>query len=134
MRIIYEKPDYVKTTVDPALNVVIATWYNLCDGDVIKESCLAQLEEVKKGAVSVIVDTYNARGVPPQESQEWFGATLFPGFGKAGLKAIITVLPKSPTAKLGARRWKETGSQFSFTMYETESLKSAKDLAKEIAK
>ncbi len=132
MKTLYNKPNYVETMLDESLKCIIVTWLNLSNGDIVTESCLAQLEEVKKGATVIIVDTYEARSVPPQDVQDWFGTTLFPAYSKAGLKAIITVIPKRPTTRLGAKRWKETGKLFEFTMYETETLHSAKELAIEI--
>ncbi len=131
MSIVYEKPGYVKTEVDSSLKAVIVYWENLYDGQIVKESCLAQLEQVKAGKVNkVIVESSKADGVPPQDVQEWFGKELFPQFNANGVKAIITVVPESALTKLAAKRWKNTGSPFGFDMLEVDSLETAIEQAK----
>ncbi len=125
-RSIYKQDGHVDTYVDMTLNSVVAEWKKLYSADVVKASCLAQLDEVKKGVKYVIIDNRNASGVPPQETQEWFAHTLFPSFQKAGLKAIITVMSPSAITNLAAKSWISKGKPFGFDMIETPSFDQAK--------
>ena len=134
MKDIYSKDGVVQTLVEE--NIIHVTWQELIDADVLYASCNAQLEEVKKGAKVVIIDVSQAKGLPPQEVQDWFGNTLFPGFSaNEHFKGIINILPSSAIAKLGANRWNKTAEQgpFNFTTYETDSVEAAKKLAQELA-
>lgn len=127
----YSKPGFVTAEVDSSTKSVIVYWENLSDGYIVKECCLAQLNQVIQGnAQVVIVETSTAKGVPPQDVQDWFGSTLFPKFRENNLKAIVTVLPKSALTKLASKRWMSTGKPFTFEMFECASLDDAKDIAK----
>jgi hypothetical protein len=64
------------------------------------------------------------------DDQKWFGDYLFPNMQKAGIKAIITVLPKDALAKLGAKTWNKTGNMFDIDFYEVSSRAEAENQAK----
>lgn len=126
---LYNKPGVVKAEIDNGLKSIVVTYHNLSEGDIVKTCCLAQMEEVKKGNTKVIiVDTSQSTGVLPMDIQEWLSSVMFPDLEKKGLKSIITVLPKNALTKLATKHWTKTGSDFSFSMYETDSLDSAKKL------
>ena len=133
MQMFYEKPGVVRTYMDSSLpSTIVVEWDNLYDGDVIKESCQAQLDKVKSGAKYLIIETSKAKGVPKQDIQSWFGDTLFPAFDKAGLKAMITVVPESALSKMAAKNWIRNGSPFGFDSYDAASLDDAKNLIKKL--
>lgn len=127
----YEKEGFVEASVRD--KIITVRWQKLFNSTVIKDCCLAQLEEIKKGANVIVVDSANATGKPLQEVQDWFGEELFPAMQENGLKAIITVLPRSSLAKSGAQQWKNTGTPFGFDMFETSSLIMARKKARELA-
>lgn len=133
MSVFYNQPGIVEAEVNPALNCIVVHWENLDNGKIVQECCLAQLEEVKKGVKTIIVDTATADGLVPFEVQEWFGTTLFPQLRDAGLKAIITVIPRSAITRLASKRWTNTGKPFNFDMFDAESLDAAMNLAAKYA-
>ena len=130
-RELYAKAGFVSTLLEG--KVIHVIWEKLFDAQTIYDSCEAQLKAVKAGeAEVVIIDISNAKGTPPQECQDWFGNTLFPAFSEnKSFKGLINVLPKEVFAKLGADRWKKTAESgaFGFSIYESDSPESAKNLA-----
>lgn len=130
MRSIYSKPGIVETYVDPKINSVVVYWDDLSDATVVKESCLAQAEEVKQGVKFIIIDTTKADTVVPVDVQEWFGQFLFPILKEHNLKAMITILSASALTRLSSRRWMKTGNPFGFDIYECESLDAAREIVK----
>ncbi|MEM9325001.1 MAG: hypothetical protein AAGA85_05075 [Bacteroidota bacterium] len=130
--VFFEEPSIVKAYLDSEMNAVVVVWDNLYDGDIVKECCLAQLDQVKQGAKYVIVETSKAQGVPPQDTQDFFTNTLFPNFQAEGLKAVITVVPTSALTKLAAKKWTNRGKPFGFEMFEAASLEDAKRLTKDL--
>ncbi len=131
---IYTKPDIVDTHVKG--NTIHVIWYLLSEKESLISSCTAQLKEVQKGIVDVIIiDMTQARGTPPMEVQKWFGEVLFPGFkANKQFKGLINILPSSAITKLGAKHWKKVAEsdQFGFSVFETDSLQSAEKLAEEM--
>lgn len=125
-------PQLVDTEYDDELKSVIATWYNFYAPKDLQASCQAQLKAVQEdGCKSIIVDCRQTKGVVRQEDQEWMDNYLFPEYVKAGLKAIITILPKSALSKLSTMNYKKTGSQHGIHMYECKDMETAEKLAKE---
>ena len=131
MEMFYEVSGVVRTYMENS-NIIVVEWDNLFDNEVIKKSCLEQLEKAKKGAKVLIIETSKAKGVPSQETQEWFASTLFPAFEQAGLKAMITVVPESALTKMASKSWIKRASDFSFDSYDAASLEEAKNLAASI--
>jgi hypothetical protein len=127
---IFNKPGVVETILEG--DVVHVKWAKLHDADAIYGSCNEQLARVKKGEVNwIIIDVSNSEGTPPMECQKWFGEVLFPGYGESeSFQGIINVLPHNAITKMGANRWKRTAEsdQFSFNVYETDSVDSAMNL------
>lgn len=125
---IYEVDGIVRTYMENPKTIIVE-WDSLFNNEVIKKSCLAQLEKVKGGATVLIIETSKAKGVPSQETQEWFATDLFPEFDKAGLKAMITVVPESALTKMASKSWIKRATDFSFDSYDAVSLEEAKKLA-----
>lgn len=70
----------------------------------------------------MIVDVSEAKGVPSDADQTWLVESVFPQYQHYGLQALVTVLPKSAVAKLGAQRWKHSASGFVFQLAEVASI------------
>lgn len=132
MRTFFERPRFVRADFDPPLNAVIVHWLDLSDGDLVMECTLAQLDEVRKGAQLIIVDTSKASTVLDSKVEDWFGKVLFPRLRDAGLKAIITVLSPYALTRLSSTRWSMLGTPLGLQTYETGSLASAMALAKQL--
>jgi hypothetical protein len=133
MSVFYEKQGFVTAERDTELSSVIVHWEDLNDGDVVKECTLAQLEEVKNGAKTIVVDTKKAKGSPPSETQHWFQDVLFPQLAEAGLKAVITVKSEKLSTRAASVRWELAGSMFDFEMYDADELNAALELARTFA-
>ena len=131
---IYKKEGFVDTLYDDTTKIIEVFWDHLYDGEVVKASCQAQLDEVRKGAKVIIVDTSKTDDVPPQDCQQWFASYLFPEYKREGFKALITVLSPSALTRLASKQWSKTGEigDFGFEVYEADSLESARQLAQKL--
>ena len=134
MQTIYQKEDVVHTFVDHKIIKVI--WHKLSVKQAVYDSCLAQLQEVRKGKVEVIIiDISHAKGTHPMEVHEWLREVLFPGYsGCPQFKGMVIIPSTSTITQMGTKRWKEVAEsdQFGFKVYETDSLFSAENLAWEM--
>jgi hypothetical protein len=128
--LVYQAKDCCRTTYDPESRIMVATWWNMTR-EHIRPNLERQMEQVRAGALYLVIDVGDSRGVPPPEDQAWFGDTVFPAYRAAGLKAMINVVPKSGVARLGASRWQRTASQFGFDTFDTSDLQAALDLIAE---
>jgi len=125
-KLLYQQPDVVSAEYDAATNAVIVTWQNLGPHNYLRPCLAAQNKSVKgDGAKYIIVDTSEAKGVLKQEDQEWFATELFPELQAAGLKAIITIVPKAALTKMATRQWTRTGAQFGIEFYDAASMEDA---------
>mgnify|MGYP000930798166 CR=1 FL=1 len=128
---LYDAPGFGSAWYESSNNCIYAYWENMLTQKHMRPSCEAQLEAVKKyGAKAVIIDTSDSKGTPMVDDQKWFGEYLFPNMQKAGIKAIITVLPKDALAKLGAKTWNKTGNMFDIDFFEVNSRAEAENQAK----
>lgn len=122
---IYKKEGFVKVNYKPETKVIYVLWKSLFDQNVIRECCEAQLKLVQKGAKIIVVDVSTTKGVVLEETQKWFENYLFPGFVKAGLRAIVTINSDAPVTQLSAQRWTKIGSDFSFDVLIVKSKEDA---------
>jgi len=128
MKDLYSIPDIVETVYDSAHATIRVSWKTFSGHQHLRPSIEAQVACVEQGAKHVIVDTSEAKGLPSDEDQAWFATEVFPRYEKAGLKTLVTVLPKSAVTKLGASRWSETGNRFGFKTFTCASLEDAQSL------
>ncbi|MCM2334344.1 MAG: hypothetical protein NDI82_10405 [Anaeromyxobacteraceae bacterium] len=125
--LLYQAKDVCRTTWDPASGVMVATWWLLDHGHV-RPNLELQMAQVRAGARFLIIDVGECHGVPTPEQQAWFGTTVFPAYRAAGLRAMINVVPRSGTARLGASRWQATASRLGFDTFDTSDVQAALDL------
>ncbi len=127
---IYNAPGFVDTWHEQDKGIIVAKWHKLTTREHVRPSCEEQLKVAQTtNAKCVIVDTSTAEGVPFPEDQKWFGDYLFPNMQKAGIKAIITVLPQNALTRLGTNTWKKTGSLFDMDFVDAASYEDAVDIA-----
>ncbi len=122
---IYMKEGYVKVNYKPENGVIYVLWKNLFDQNIVRECCERQLEEVRKGAKIIVIDVSKAKGVVLEENQKWIENSLFPGYAKAGLRAIVTIDSELPVTQLSAKRWTQAGAGFSFDLLIVKSKEEA---------
>lgn len=128
---LYNAPGYGSAWYESTNQCIYAQWENMLTKEHMRPSCEAQLKAAAQyKAKAVIIDSSNSKGLPVPEDQKWFGDYLFPNMQKAGIKAIITVLPKDALAKLGAKTWIKTGSMFGIDFLEVGSVPEAENQAK----
>lgn len=127
--ILYEAKGICTAWYDSSKSQVGVTWHKF-PGDGHFRPCLdAQVRAVEaERAKFVIVDVRKTTGVPTQDDQNYLVQTVFPAYKKANLLAIVTLVPESAVAKMGAKRWQSSGSQFGFKMFEAGSLDDANGL------
>lgn len=129
---IYAIKDVVETIYDPAIRSIIVTWYDFNQFGILRPCLEAQVECVREdGAKMIIVDTTKAKGIIEQLDQEWLGTHVFPVYEEYGVKAVITILPKSSLTLLSAKQWQMTGSAFGVDFVETSSFNTAMDIVKQ---
>jgi len=125
---LYEAHGFGNAWYESSNNCIYAHWDNMLTSIHMRPSCEAQLQAaIKYKAKAVIIDTSISKGTPVLNDQKWFGDYLFPNMQKAGIKAIITVLPKDALAKLGAKSWNKTGSLFNMDFIEVGTLMEAEN-------
>ncbi|MDW3208624.1 MAG: hypothetical protein R8N23_02060 [Reichenbachiella sp.] len=132
MTTFYEKEGVVKASANVASGTMTVQWDSLLDDKAIEECCEAQIEQVKKGIKVLLLDVATANGVPSQKRQDWFESHLFPNFSSLGLKASITILPKSALTKLASKKWVKNAGTFKFDSFEAGSLSDAQELARQL--
>ena len=127
---IYNAPGFVDTWYEPDKGIIAAKWHKLTTREHVRLSCEEQLKVAQTtNAKCIIVDTSTAEGVPFPEDQKWFGDYLFPNMQKAGIKAIITVLPQNALTRLGTNTWNKTGSLFDMDFVDAASFEDAVDIS-----
>ena len=129
----YSKGKAVRAIIDPSIRAVIVHWNFLGNDDIVLECTRAQIEQVQKGARSIIVDVTVARGMLSETVQAYFEKNFFPALAEAELRAVITVTPRRELALAAAEHWAKTGEMFTFGMYETGTIEHARELAGQIA-
>ena len=128
---VFKQDGIVHVEYDTALKATISTWQNLGPHDYMVPSMNAEIDWCKENEVRVcIVDTSEATGVPSQEEQNWYADFAYPAFQAAGVKAIITVIPKSAISKLATSQWNKTGSQFEIDFIDAPTMEEAIRAAK----
>lgn len=130
---IYTVDGVVETTYDPDTRTIWVRWHKLSGHDHLEPSVEAQVERVRRGAKHLIVDVSEAKGVLSDAQQKWFEAEVFPIYDQHGLASLVTVLPKSAVTQLGAKRWNQTASSFSFKTYLAASVEDARKVIAESA-
>ncbi len=131
-KVLYTQPNIVKVIYNSETKTIIARWDNLGPHDYTQRCTQAQLACVQRDRARVIiVDTSQAKGVLNLTDQEWFRTYLFPALEKAGLRAIITIIPREAVTKLSTQRWKRTGQQVGIEFIEVANFEIACEIAKE---
>ncbi|MBI3805641.1 MAG: hypothetical protein HY282_17970 [Nitrospirae bacterium] len=134
-KVVYKIEKVVEVDCNQTLKIMTARWYNLGPHEYMRPCINAEIDCTrKKLANALIVDTSQATGVFSQEDQQWLAEYAIPELAKAGLKAVITVLPKKAGTLLATMRWKRNGSQSGTDYLEADSLQTALDLAKKYTK
>ena len=129
---IYTVKGVVETIYDPAIRSVIVSWYDFSQFGILRPCLEAQVECVREdGAKMIIVDTRKAKGMLEQIDQEWLGTNVFPVYEEYGVKAVITIVPKSALTLLSAKQWQMTGSAFGVDFVETQSFDTALEIVKQ---
>ena len=131
---IYEKKNVTYCDYDSVSKTIYVYWNSLYKDDIIRECVEVQMKKVEAGALSIIIDVKEAAGTPSDDTQRWFAKEVFPFYDQHGLKQLITILPKSAVAKVGASGWNKTASSFKFDIYETDSIENAKKLTRSTAR
>ena len=123
----------VETIYDAATQTMTCTWIHLGPHAHLRPCLQAQVDcVIAHDTRAIIVDTADAKGVLTQDDQAWIGEYVFPTYQANGLKALITVLPKSALTGLAAKRWQKTGSNFGFDFMDADSLATAKQIVADL--
>jgi hypothetical protein len=123
---LYSEKGWVETWYDADLGVIRVKWYNYTSRIHLRKSCEMQLEAMKLYKASVIIaDAGEAIGVPYPQDQDWFITNLYPKSIEYGLKIIITIAPKNPIARSGAKTWNSNGKRNGINYVEVETMEEA---------
>jgi hypothetical protein len=105
--VIYTNPRYITVSYDERNQVVLFDWTNFAIS-------LADIQELHAKALDTarkhqcyyyIAETSKVRTALSQEIIQWWGQTWVPTLVKAGLQAIVTVVPSSAIANLSTKSW-----------------------------
>jgi hypothetical protein len=117
---------------DPEVEAVVIRWL-VNDDESFRPMLETQLRIVTvRGASTVVVDTLLARGMVDDDNQTWLVEDFFPRLSQTGLKAIITVRPKSAITRIVNARSFQQGDH-PFSMLEVSTLEEAMVLAAKYA-
>jgi hypothetical protein len=107
VRIIHEAPNRVQVRHCAQGGYIIFDWSSFAISLHEIQTLHAKALEavVEERCFFYIADTSKVRDVFPQEVIEWWGRTWVPELRKAGLIAIVTVVPSSALAALSTRSW-----------------------------
>jgi len=76
-------------------------------------------------AVAWIADASEAKGVFPQEIQDFISQQVFKAFTDIGIKYFISVQPKSAVSKLGVKRYESELGPHGIQLVEVASVEGA---------
>lgn len=118
----------------PTLRAIHVKWYDFSSDEGFKAVMYACLETVmKRGAVTWIADSTSAIGQVSEASQRLLQNLHAEGSApRHGLRAIITVEPKSFLPLLSNRRWQREVNNGVFIMESVGSLDDALQVATEL--
>ncbi|MDM8549335.1 hypothetical protein QUF72_04620 [Desulfobacterales bacterium HSG2] len=128
---IYKKEGCVKLNYNPETGVIYVVWKSMFDQDLTRHVCEQALELVQNGAKVIIINLSKTKGAILEETQKWFQTYLFPGYVKAGLRAIINIDSEVPVVRMAAHTWIQKGAGFSFDMIAVNSRDEAAKVASE---
>src|SRR4051794_33662303 len=107
MSLIFEKPGYITVTYHPTGDYVLFDWTNfmvtLGEIQTIHEKALSAAR--RHNCRNYIADTVQVTTTLRPEVVAWWGTTWVPVLAEFGLRAIVTVLPKSALATLSTGSW-----------------------------
>jgi hypothetical protein len=126
-RLIHETPQRVQVRIRASRGYVVFDWSSfsikLDEIEIAHRKALAAAEAER--CLYYIADTSKVRDVLPQEVIAWWGSVWVPKLAKAGLRAIVTVVPGSALASLSTRSW-QAGVVAGITMLNAPTLSRAK--------
>jgi hypothetical protein len=85
-------------------------------------------------AVAWIADASEAKGVFPQEIQDYISQQVFKAFAEIGIKYFISVQPKSAVSKLGVKRYESQLGPNGLELVEVATIEGAFAFLQERAK
>ncbi len=85
-------------------------------------------------AVAWIADASEAKGVFPQEIQDYIAQEVFKTFARIGIKYFLSVQPKSAITKLGVMRYQTEVGPHGIQLVEVASVEGATAFLREQAK
>jgi hypothetical protein len=133
--IIYEKPGYIQVVYHPDKNYVVFDWTDflvtLEEIQELHKKALTLAQE--KGCYYFIAETSRVTTVLRHDVLKWWGEVWVPTLDKAGLRAIVTVVPSSAIATLSTHVW-QAQVEGGITMMNVRSFADADAAIKELQK
>lgn len=115
---------------DDSLQAVVVTWFKTNDDGIVRDRLETELRlVVERGLRTVIVDTSLVKGVLSPEIQAWIAQDFLPRLSRTGLRALVSVKPKSAIALLTNNR-SFVGADVPFDIVEVDNLAAAYSLAR----
>ena len=107
MTVVFEKAGYLVISYDPAKDYILFDWTSFnVTLDEIKTAHEKALEAAKRhNCRNYVADTSKVTNALGQDIIAWWGSTWVPVLAKFGLRAVITVLPKSALANMSTSSW-----------------------------
>jgi hypothetical protein len=87
----------------------------------------------KAGARTWVIDLTRNPGVPTQADAEWIETEAVRLVIANRITAVVNLHGASAVAKIGSKRWSKSAAVAGLSMYDTDSLDAALDLASEVA-
>jgi hypothetical protein len=125
---IYHKQNCITVTYKQSPKYLLYDWHkNFMSLEIFKEAHLTALEAIKTNSIiSLISDSSKVTDVPVEECLEWLGKGLVPLLAKAGVKQLITIVPKTALSRIGTKSWQR--QVLGIDMYDVKDMQEALDL------
>lgn len=124
MRIFYTKKNIVTAEYDDGNNIIIVTWKNLFDGEIVLECGLALLSKIKKNTI-IIMNIQHAMGFPPDFINAWLEEVFLLRINQIKIKSIIIIKPLGKITKRSYSIWFEIGRNFDGALLEVSDMSDA---------
>jgi hypothetical protein len=105
--VVYEKPGFIKITHERDLNYLLYDWASFAvQLPDMKDLHLAAHKVIgDKKVKTILADTSLVKNVLYSDCIQWFGEVAMPKFNAAGLKSIITIVPKTALSMISTVNW-----------------------------
>jgi hypothetical protein len=130
--VVFEIPGTFTCRWDAPSRSIIGTWHSFRTAKVAEIVTRHLTEGGNRGAKTCVVDVSEIKGVLAPEDATWVEKNGSVLAAKAGIAAIVNVVPASALTKMGADRWLKAVSSNGVGAYTCASIEDAQQIARNV--